>query len=64
MSKIHNLVYDKQQKDLDILNSFVPTKANTLRERIEYLEWEISSLKKELRATIKEYNNEERKDEM
>jgi len=51
MSRIHNLVYDKQQRDLDLETSFKPTKANTLVERIEYLEWEISNLKDELKAS-------------
>ncbi len=59
MSKIHNLVYDKQQKKVDLMNSYSPSKANVLSERIEYLEWQISSLKAELEDTLIEYNKEE-----
>jgi hypothetical protein len=61
MSKIHNLVYDTEQRDLDLQTSSRPTEANLLQERIEYLEWEIQSLKAELKATIKDYNEESRK---
>ncbi len=56
MSRIHNLVYDKQQRDLDLETSFKPIEDNVLLERIEYLEWEITSLKDELLATKLEYN--------
>lgn len=58
MSRIHNLVYDTQQRDLDLQTSSKPTEANILQERIEYLEWEISSLRDELLATRLEYNKE------
>jgi len=59
MSKIHNLVYDKQQRDLESETSKVPSKAQVLKERLEYLEWEISSLVKEHSATLEEYDKEE-----
>jgi hypothetical protein len=58
MSRIHNLVYDTQQRDLDLETSSKPTEVNILQERIEYLEWEISSLRDELLATRLEYNKE------
>jgi hypothetical protein len=56
MSKIHNLVYDEQQKQ-----AFKDTKELSRRivlaEHIEYLEWQIQSLKGELQTVIKELNN-------
>lgn len=56
MSKIQSLVYDEQQKEV-----FKDTKELSRRivlmEHIEYLEWQISSLKGELQTTIKELNN-------
>jgi len=55
MSKIKNLVYDEQQKQA-FKDAKELSRQIVLREHIEYLEWQVSSLKAELRTTVKELN--------
>ena len=63
MSKIGDYVLDLEQNKIkDLTYSKEPTKADVLAGHIEYLEWEIKSLKSELQATVKEYNKEVAKD--
>ena len=59
MSKIgdYNLELE-EQKLRSLMYSKETTKADVLQEHIEYLEFELKSLKSELKATVKEYNRE------
>lgn len=59
MSRIgdYNLELE-EQKLKSLMYSKEPTKADVLQGHIEYLEWELKSLKSELQYTVREYNKE------
>ena len=56
MSKIHNLVYDRQQKDL--CEAKMSLKARRLKDRIDYLDFEIESIMNERTDVVKAYRKE------
>ena len=59
MSKIGDYVLSLEQNKIeDLMYSKEPTKADVLMGHIEYLEWELKSLKSELQYTVREYNKE------
>lgn len=59
MSKIHNLVYDEQQKAL--CGEEVSLKTRELKDRIDYLNFELKSIIKEIKDVQNQYNEEEGK---
>lgn len=62
MSKIHNLVYDLQQKELaeryGNAEKDLSKEAIELRDRIEYLDFEIEAIMKERIEVVKAYRKE------
>jgi len=65
MSKIGDYNLELEEQELrSLMYSKEPTKADVLQGHIEYLEWELKSLKSELQYTVREYNREVSEDEL